>query len=157
MITCEFEDGGKASLRHAVVDCIVLQDNKVLLAKRSPKLTEGGKWGLVGGFMDRNETIKEAIQREIYEETGWEIDGLTLLSIIDTPNRKNEDRQNVCFLFFCNGIKQTGKPDWESTEIKWFDLKDLPPEQELAFDHAQSIQLYKKYIKEKFSLPYSNY
>lgn len=56
MITCTFEDGGRGKLRHAVVNAIILKENKILLVKRSPKITEGGKWGLVGGFMDRDET-----------------------------------------------------------------------------------------------------
>jgi hypothetical protein len=50
MITCYFEDGNKALLRHTVVDVLVLNDkNELLMVKRTAKLVEGGKWGIIGG------------------------------------------------------------------------------------------------------------
>ncbi len=153
MINCEFENGNKASLRHAVMDTLVLKDGKILLAKRSMKLSEGGKWGLVGGFMERDETLAEGATRETYEETGWEIKNLTMLAIIDNPHHASEDRQNIKFIFFAEGIKQTSEPDWESDEIKWFPLDDLPPKEQIAFDHADSIDLYKSFLRDKPALP----
>jgi ADP-ribose pyrophosphatase YjhB (NUDIX family) len=57
MIICKFEDGGEAKLRHVVVDTLVLKDNKILLIKRTGKLLEGGKWGLLGGYVERDENI----------------------------------------------------------------------------------------------------
>jgi 8-oxo-dGTP diphosphatase len=95
MINCSFENGNRASLRHVVVDNLVLQDDRILLVKRAPQLIEGGKWGLVGGFVDRDETIKQAAAREIMEETGYEVTDITLFRIVDTPNRPGEDRHRL--------------------------------------------------------------
>ena len=52
MITCMFESGSPASLRHVVVHAIVERDGALLLVKRAPHLSEGGKWGLPGGSVD---------------------------------------------------------------------------------------------------------
>lgn len=153
MIICEFEDGDKGSLRHVVVDNIVLKDNKVLLVKRTGKLLEGGKWGIVGGFVDRDETLAQAAAREIMEETGWEVKNFTLLRINDNPNRRKEDRQNISFVHICEATEKTGQADWESDEQKWFKLDSLPNEENMAFDHAENIELYRKYIKDGLSLP----
>ena len=153
MINCFFEDGNKASLRHAVVDTLVLKGGEILLVKRTAKLTEGGKWGMVGGYIDRDETVPQAAAREVHEETGWTIKDLALLTIRDHPDRPAEDRQNISFVYFAQAIEQTGTPDWESDEIRWFKLNDLPPRDQLAFDHADDIDLYKQYLEEKFSLP----
>ncbi|HSX45708.1 MAG TPA: NUDIX hydrolase [Candidatus Saccharimonadia bacterium] len=153
MITCEFEDGNQASLRHAVVDTLVLKDDKILMVKRTAKLLEGGKWGIVGGFVDRDETVAEAAAREVFEETGWKIKDLTLLTYIDNPNRPNEDRQNISFVFFCEAVEQTGQPDWESDEVRWYPLNELPARAKTAFDHIDSIDLYKKYLAENLALP----
>jgi ADP-ribose pyrophosphatase YjhB (NUDIX family) len=153
MITCTFEDGNKASLRHAVVDSLVMKDDQLLMVKRNMKLLEGGKWGIVGGYADRDETMIEAAAREIYEETGWKVKNLRLLTIIDNPARRGEDRQNVVFVYIGEGDKKTGEPDWESDEVRWFPLDDLPPENQIAFDHADHIRLYKKYLEEKPALP----
>ncbi|MFA4994788.1 MAG: NUDIX hydrolase [Bdellovibrionales bacterium] len=153
MITCEFENGNKARLRHVVVDSLVLMGDKILLVKRAARLIEGGKWGLVGGFVDRDETIKEAVAREVLEETGYTVDKITLFHVIDVPDRPNEDRQNVSFVHFCTALEKIAAADDESDEQKWFSLSALPSKEEMAFDHFSSIQLYQDYLKQPFPLP----
>jgi 8-oxo-dGTP diphosphatase len=153
MITCVFEDNGKGQLRHVVVDTLVIKDDKVLFVKRVKKLLEGGKWGLVGGFVGRDENLKQAVEREVYEETGYKIKDITLLAINDRPNRPHEDRQNISFVFFCKALEKEGKADWESDEQKWFPLSELPKEEEIAFDHYSDIQLYLRFINKEISIP----
>ena len=146
MINCTFENGSKSSLRHAVIDALVLDTkNRILLVKRSEeKLLEGGKWALVGGFVERDETLEEAMAREIKEETGWEVRDAKLLRIIDDPNRPNEDRQNISFVYTCRAVEKTGEADQESSEQRWFKLTDLPPKEQFAFDHFENIRFYLK-------------
>lgn len=101
MIICTFEDGGDAKLRHVVVDGIVLNAarDSVLLVKRAPHLSNGGKYGLIGGFLNRDETLEQGILREVLEETGYEGTVAKLLKVIDNPARHGEDRQNVSFVY----------------------------------------------------------
>lgn len=153
MITCYFTPGKKTYLRHTVVDIIAIKDNKVLLVKRSMKLVEGGKWAIPGGFMERDETIKEAAKREYFEETGWVIDNLNLLTVSDSLDPVKEERQNISFVFIANPIKKTGQPDWESTEIKWFDLNNLPSAKDTAFNHLEYIKIYQSFLDGKVKLP----
>lgn len=147
MLTCTFEDGNQASLRHVTVDTLVLKDGKILLMKRAAQLTEGGKWGLAGGYVDRDETVREAAAREVLEESGYKISDLTFLTLRDSPERPREDRQNVCFVFFCNALEKVSESDWEVQEAQWFSLDELPPPDEVAFDHYANIELYKKYLR----------
>lgn len=155
MISCEFEDGGKTSnLRHVTADCIVIKNHQVLLGKRSSKLLEGGKWGLLGGYMNRDETATQAAQREVMEESGWEIKNLRLLRVKDYPDRPKEDRQNISFVYVTDAVGQTGDKDWENDEIRWFDLDKLPAEEMMAFDHLQDIMLYKAYLNNPFPIPF---
>lgn len=153
MISCTFENGDQVSLRHVTVDAIVTRGNKILLVRRAAKLPEGGKWGVPGGFMERDETIEQAIAREIMEETGWQVKNLTLLRVNDDPNRPCEDRQSVDFVYFCEATEQTGQPDWETDEVRWFNWDELPGQEEMAFDHLENVKLYQKYLKERFALP----
>lgn len=154
MITCSFEDGNPAKLRHVTVDCIVIQNNKILLGKRNGKLQEGGKWCLLGGFMDRDENLAGAAAREIMEESGWCVADLRLLRIKDYPDRPHEGgRQNVSFVFVATALEQTGTHDWESDEIRWFELDNLPEKGSVAFDHYEDIELYKAYLEQPFALP----
>ena len=157
MINCQFENGNKANLRHVTVNAVVVKDKKILLGKRGyfkgKPISEFGKWAFPGGFFDRDETLTEAIKREVREESGWEIDDLKLFRICDNPYRAKEDRQNVDMLFVARAIKQKFVDSEEVTELKWFDLEDLPSKDQIAFDFAEDIELYKKYLKEKFPIP----
>lgn len=157
MIKCEFENGNKASLRHVTTDTIVINNNKILLGRRGTlngkPIPESGKWALLGGFMDRDENLEQAAKREVMEESGWEIKNLKLLRIADIPNRPAEDRQNISFVFIAEAVEQTGKSDEEVSELEWFDLEKTPPKESMAFDFFEDIELYKKYLKEKFDLP----
>ena len=90
------------------------------------------------------------------EETGWHVEGLILLTINDNPDRPKEDRQNISFVYLCKATEKTGEPDEESDEQKWFDLTELPEANNLAFDHAKNINLYRKYLKEGLALPVLN-
>ena len=153
MITCEFENGGKASLRHVTVDTITFNEKgEILLVKRAPNLLRGGKYDLPGGFMDHDENMQETALRELFEETGINGEIQFLLRINDKPRRK-EDRQNVNVIYVVRAIGGIIKLDSESTEANWFSQKNLPGEEEFAFDHRDSILLYFKYLKEPFKLP----
>lgn len=153
MITCAFEDGGKAALRHVVVHAIVEQDGKLLLVKRAPELLEGGKWSLPAGFLDRDETASEAVVRELFEETGWEGVVESLFFIKTDPNRPHEDRQNIAFHFLVRATKKVGVGDLESTDVAWFPIDKLPELASLAFDHGEAIGKFLEYRKTPFALP----
>lgn len=155
MINCVFEDGGKASLRHVVVDVVVTKENQILLEKRAKGLLEEGKWGLIGGFVNRDENSKEAVIREAFEETGYRVNNIKLLTIRDNPDRPHEDRQNIALVFHCIAGEKTGEKDDESSQIKWFDFDNLPKEEEIAFDHYKDIQLYLDYKKNNITIPIS--
>jgi ADP-ribose pyrophosphatase YjhB (NUDIX family) len=153
MITCTFENGNKASLRHVVVHAIIEMDGKLLLEKRTGDLLESGKWSLPSGFLDRDETAGQAIIREVKEETGWESEVISLFRINTIPDRPHEDRQNVAIEFLVKPIKKTGEKDAESSKVEWIPIDKLIPLEEFAFDHGETIGLYLKYRKTPFPLP----
>jgi len=158
MITCFFENNSKTSLRHITVNAIVIKDHKVLLGKRGTlngkPILESGKWGLLGGFFGRDENLIQAVKREVIEESGWEITNVRLFRINDNPKRPKEDRQNMDMVFIAEALQQTDSCDEEVTHLQWFDLDKLPSLDIMAFDHGEDLELYKKYLKENFPLPF---
>jgi ADP-ribose pyrophosphatase YjhB (NUDIX family) len=142
MITCRFENGAPAALRHVVVHAIIERDGALLLVRRAPHLLEGGKWGLPGGFLDRDETLVEGALREVREETGWTGKVVRLLRINSRPDRPREDRQNVAFDFVIAAVSLMGERDDESTAVEWIPIDQLPDLDSLAFDHGETIRLY---------------
>ncbi len=143
MITCRFENAREGALRHVAVDGIVLNPaGQALLVRRRPDLVEGGKWSMPGGFVDRDETIFTATRREIHEETGYEVSTIDLFAVISDPNRNDNDRQNISFVFTARVGEQTAQPDDESVDQQWFDLDALPGSDAMAFDHLRLLEMY---------------
>jgi len=154
MITCTFEKGYQAKLRHVVVHALVVRDNEILLGKRSGDILESGKWGIPGGFLDQNETLEEGALRELYEETGWKGEIISLFRINSSPKRVNDDnRQNVVLEYLVKPIKKSGGSDWETSEIAWMPFNKLAPFSQYAFDHGESLELVVEYFKHPFPLP----
>ncbi len=159
MINCTFENGDIASpgLRHMTVGTIVVKNDHILLALRQNVsgivMLEVGKWTLPGGYLDRDERLINAAEREVLEETGWKITNLRLFRINDNPNRPHEDRQNLSAIFIADAVEQMNHLDRETAEIKWFPLDALPKVEQIAFDHSEDLELYKKYLKSSHSLP----
>lgn len=159
MITCTFENGNvaKPGIRHITTSNIIIRGNQVLMCLRGTKngqpILESGKWGLLGGFMDRDETITQSVQREVMEESGWSIKNIHLFRINDNPGRPKEDRQNVDFVFIAEVDKQVASFDEEVRELRWFPLDQLPPMDQIAFDHGEDLGLYLEHLHVPKQLP----
>ena len=147
MITCTFENGKAAGLRHVVVDILIVKKNSVLMECRAKHLVEGGKWALVGGFMDRDEHILDTVMREALEETGYRIRIVKLLYIADSIHRDASNRQNVALVFVAYPEEKIGEPDEEVTKLQWFDFDHLPQKEDIAFDHLHHIEQYLKSLQ----------
>ncbi len=58
---------------------VVFQDGKILMVK---ELADGG-WTLPGGWIDINETPSEAVEREVWEESGYEVKASRFMALYD--------------------------------------------------------------------------
>ena len=59
-----------------VTAAIILKDNKVLIAQRSPHVKLANKWEFPGGKIEPGETPQECLKREIREELDVDIEVL---------------------------------------------------------------------------------
>ena len=49
---------------------VIIRDGRILLSRLSPSITSEELWTLPGGGLDHGEDPRDAVIREIYEETG---------------------------------------------------------------------------------------
>ena len=63
------------------VGVVVFRDQEVLLVKRN-KEPNKGQWSIPGGKQMIGETVAEAAQRELLEETGVKVDRLLLVDVV---------------------------------------------------------------------------
>lgn len=156
MINCTFENGNIASpgLRHITVGAIAYNEKgEILLVKRSSKYSRPNTWTVPGGFLDRDRTVEQAVLKELKEETGMTGKIQQLFHINDYPDRPNEDRQNVDFIYLVKIESGLFHHDDEITNIQWFTKENLPEEKDFAFDHRTTILKFFDYLEKPFTLP----
>jgi ADP-ribose pyrophosphatase YjhB (NUDIX family) len=59
---------------------VVFCDDKILLVR---ELADGGRWTLPGGWVDVGEPPRLAVEREVREESGYEVKATKLLALYD--------------------------------------------------------------------------
>ena len=108
------------------VHLFLFKANQTLLLLRANTGYEDGKYSVVAGHLDKNESVRSAIAREAYEEAGIKIN-IEDLKMVHVMHRKSQ-QDRISFFFTCN--KYQGNPFNKETdkcaELKWFDLDNLP-------------------------------
>lgn len=128
------------------VDAIIQRGSDILLIKRK-KDPFKNMLALPGGFVNENETVEEAIIREIREETTLEIRLLEILGVYSDPKR--DPRKHIMTIVFIGEIKGDksieAKAADDASEIIWLSL-ELIEKNTFAFDHKKIINDYKEWI-----------
>lgn len=118
---------------------VIAREGKILLQRRS----DNGKWGLVGGILEMNETYREGALREMREETGLEVQLDGFLGIFHNHDMiwANGDRAHVIGAYYVASIV-SGEPrtDEESLELRFFGENELP--ELFAEDHRAAVKAY---------------
>lgn len=136
------------------VDAIVFGYNKengvsLLLIKRKFDPFQG-EWAIPGGFVKNTETLEQAVERELQEETGVTINYLEQLYTFGQPDR--DPRRRVVSVAYFGLVKSSQFEKLQATtdaeEAKWFNIKNLP---KLAFDHQQIVQAAIQRLRGKIS------
>jgi 8-oxo-dGTP diphosphatase len=124
------------------VDAIVFGYSKnegvsVLLIQRKYEPFKN-QWAIPGGFVLEEESLEEAVRRELSEETGIEVNYLEQLYTFGDPNR--DPRQRIISVAYFALVKslrfQQLKASTDAENAQWFNIKSLP---KLAFDHHQIL------------------
>ena len=129
---------------------LILCDNdKILLSKRQNTGYEDGKWSLVSGHGENNESAKHSMMREAQEETGIQISAENL-TIAHVMHRKT-DRNNIDLFMVCHqwdGTISNQEPE-KCAELQFFAIDSLPDNVvgyiNSALSHIRSKEFYSEY------------
>ncbi len=105
-------------------------------------------WAIPGGFVLENESLEDAVKRELQEETGITVNYLEQLYSFGEPDR--DPRQRVIsvayFALVKSALFQELKATTDAEEAQWFPINKLPS---LAFDHKQILRMAIERIRAK--------
>jgi len=133
----------QASHIKVAVDAIVFGYSKkegvsaLLIKRKYPPYKDC--WAIPGGFVLENESLEDAVKRELLEETGIKVSYLEQLYTFGDPDR--DPRQHIVSIAYFALVKssqfQQLKASTDAEEAQWFSIGKLP---QLAFDHKKILQ-----------------
>lgn len=105
------------------------EQGKVLLFKHTYRKYE---WGIPGGGLEYGEQPIEAIVREFFEEANMKIQVEKLLRVASA-----KEFPHLSIVYLCKIISGEFKPSHEISEMKYFDVNNLP---EMLYAEKELIQ-----------------
>ncbi len=106
-----------------VVGGVIEKDGKYLLVQEAKKSCYG-EWNLPAGHLEIGETILEAAKREIWEETGCEVE---LKGICQIGSRASKSQSIVWTTFVAQLVAETIHitDPAETLDIKWWSYDEI--------------------------------
>jgi ADP-ribose pyrophosphatase YjhB (NUDIX family) len=118
----------------------VFRGDQVLMVKERVD----GKWTVPGGWADVNDTPSRAVEKEIEQESGFTARAVKLAAIFDR-NRHNHPKFlfHVWKMFFiCDITGGDFRTSYETTDVRFFPVNDLP---ELSTGRTTAAQIERVY------------
>ena len=140
-------DAPKANSLVVAVGAVVRNDRgDVLLIER----TDNGLWALPGGAQEIGESVKDAVRREVREETGIEVEVTGLTGVYSDPAPviaydDGEVRQEFSLCFAARATSGSLRPSSESRQARWvapdqISGLNIHPSMRLRIQHGLSGQ-----------------
>lgn len=134
------------------VDCIIFGMNEgelsLLLLKRNFE-PEKGKWSLMGGFVQQNESVDAAAKRVLKELTGLENVYMEQVGAFGEVDRDPGERVISVAYYALINIDEYDRQLVKKHNAQWINIHDLP---ELSFDHPAMIEKARGLMRRKASL-----
>ncbi len=109
------------------VGAIIIQDGRLLLVRRgSPP--QQGEWSLPGGLVETGERLEEAVQREVREETGLEVEVLKLAGVFERIVRDAQGRLEYHYIlldYLCRVSGGSLRHGTDATAVAWVTPDEL--------------------------------
>ena len=111
-------------MKKKILSFIVHNRKFLALRNNSKSIKNGGDfWFIVTGLVEDKETVKDAVKREIKEETGLDVNEIFPLNWRSIYSWNNNDYEEENFIVFVN--KGAVKLNEEHTEFKWLNIKNF--------------------------------
>ena len=121
------------------VGAVVVDHGCVLLARRGREPLKG-KWSIPGGVLELGESLKDAVFREVREETGLEVEPLELIELVDRvqkhagPEGERVRYHYVIADYLCRVVGGTLQAASDAEEVRWVERAEWNSHSALALE-----------------------
>lgn len=113
------------------VGAIVVGSRGLLLALRA-KNPAKGFWSVPGGLIKIGETQRDALRREVLEETGIQVDIIDMITVGDVilhDSDGNVEYHFIWILYLAKALTEDIHYKSPEEEARWFHLDELPSDE----------------------------
>jgi ADP-ribose pyrophosphatase YjhB (NUDIX family) len=134
---------------YVAVDCIIFGFDKgslnLLLLKRNFEPSKG-KWSLMGGFVQKEESVDDAAKRVLKKLTGLDNVYMEQVGTFGAMNRDPGERVISIAYYALINVDSYDRELVLSHNAFWTDINRLP---ELIFDHQEMVDMARNLMKRK--------
>lgn len=134
------------------VDCIIFGFNQgelsLLLLKRNFEPAQG-EWSLMGGFVQKGESVDDAAKRVLAELTGLEGVYMEQVGSFGAVERDPGERVISVAYYALININEYNRELVQQHNAYWANINELPP---LIFDHPQMVERAQQVMRQKAAI-----
>ena len=108
------------------IGAIIVQDGKILLAKRGSEPGKG-KWSVPGGLVELGEKVEKAVVREVKEETNLDVEVVRLIDAVNNIIQDSNGKLRFHFVILDYLTKLKGgtlQSSSDALDTKWVRLEE---------------------------------
>lgn len=111
----------------AAVSALLVDGDRVLLIRRRAEPNRG-RWSFPGGTVELGEPLRDAVVREVREETGLSVEPLEVVDAVDVlvPPSGRPDYHFVLVVFAARILGGALSPQSDAAEARWVPFEDVP-------------------------------
>jgi 8-oxo-dGTP diphosphatase len=103
------------------VGALIFEDGRILLVERGKEPLKG-YWSIPGGIVETGEKLEEGIRREVLEETGLDVDPLSVFEIFERiiPDAEgNPEYHYVLIDYLCHRLNGEAIAASDVSQVAW--------------------------------------
>ena len=110
------------------VGALIIRGREILLIERGREPLKG-QWSLPGGVLEAGELLEAAVQREVQEETGLDVEPVLIVEVFERIMRDSEGRPEYHYVlidYLCRVRSGEPRPGDDCSAVAWVPREKLP-------------------------------
>ena len=103
------------------VGAVIVQNGRVLLVRRDTEPLRG-EWSVPGGMLELGEKLRDGVRREVFEETGLDVEPGEVLDVFDsifTDTLGRTQYHYVLIDYLCQPLSGEARAGSDVSDVRW--------------------------------------